>query len=137
MKLVASTLLLLLLTLAHAADIAPLTLTGNWDGTWADSRPEYTKSGGNFSCIAVEKSPLVWTCSFALGKTRTWVVELKGKRENGKLIFGATTSLGDVQGLYTWKGVLAADGFNGEYDGPDEKGTFKMTRPAADAEKKE
>jgi hypothetical protein len=136
MKLAVLTLLLVATAAAKAADAAPLTLTGNWAGTWTDSRPAYSKSGGDFSCVAVEKAPYVWTCSFSLGKTRTWVVELKGKPENGKIVFAATTSLGDVQGLYTWKGALTADGFTGEYLGPDEEGTFKMKRSTADAEKK-
>ena len=123
-----------LIASAHAADAVPLSLTGEWSGRWTDSRPEYAKSGGDFSCVAIQKSENVWTCTFKLGKTRQWVVELKGKRVDGKLTFGATTDLGSVQGLYTWKAVLSDDSFDGEYDGPDEKGVFKMGR-AKTAEK--
>ena len=119
------------LAAAHAADAAPLSLTGEWSGHWTDTRPEYAKSGGDFSCSAVQKSENVWTCTFKLGKTRQWVVELKGKRVDGKLTFGATTDLGSVQGLYTWNGVLSDEGFSGEYFGPDEQGVFKMGRVKA------
>lgn len=115
------------LTLAsvHAAD---LSLTGEWSGHWTDTRPEYSKSGGDFTCSAVVKPGNVWTCTFKLGKTRQWIVELKGKLVDGKLVFGGTTDLGSVQGLYTWNGILSDEGFSGEYDGPDEKGVFSMKR---------
>jgi hypothetical protein len=112
----------------RAEDAAPLLLTGAWAGHWTDSRPEYSKSGGDFSCEAVAKSENVWTCTFKLGKTRQWIVELKGKLKDGKLVFGGAVDLGAVQGLYTWSGTLSAEGFKGEYDGPDEKGTFTMKR---------
>lgn len=123
-----------LLLASACAEDALLSLAGEWTGKWTDTRPEYSKSGGDFSCAAVEKSPNVWTCTFKLGKTRQWVVELKGKRVDGKLQFGATTDLGSLQGLYTWTATLSAEGFMGEYDGPDEKGIFKMER-AKGAEK--
>ena len=121
----------LLLASTRAEDAAPPSLTGEWSGHWTDTRPEYAKSGGDFSCVAIQKSENVWTCTFKLGKTRQWVVELKGKRVDGKLTFGGTTDLGSVQGLYTWKGVLSDEGFSGEYFGPDEQGVFKMARTKA------
>ncbi|HYG73591.1 MAG TPA: hypothetical protein VEK08_01060 [Planctomycetota bacterium] len=119
---------LLTLSFSLSAADASLSLTGEWAGTWTDSRPQYSKSGGPFTCSAKEKSPGVWTCVFALGKGRSWTVELKGTERDGKLVFGGTVDLGDTQGLYTWSGELTRDGFTGKYDGPGEVGTFAMKK---------
>jgi len=114
---------------ATQADEAAFTLAGSWAGHWTDSRPEYGKSGGDFSGVAIEKEPGKWTATFNVGGARTFKVELKGKRDkDGHVIFDGAVDLGRSHGIYTWKGVIDKDGFHGEYDGPDEKGTFTMTR---------
>lgn len=44
-----------------------------------------------------------------------------------------SVSLGTFHGLYKFKGALTSTAFTGEYDGPDEKGTFKMTLTPVDS----
>lgn len=105
-----------------------LTLTGSWTGKWTDSREGYNGSGGSFTCVAMEDGDGKWHAEFSIGKTRTYKVELKGKVEDAKLVFSGAVDLGGREGLYTWKGSVTSDVFTGEYDGPGEKGTFKMRR---------
>ena len=46
-----------------------ITLTGNWAGNLTDSRPEYSKRAEILViCVAVEKSPGVWSCVFNVGE---------------------------------------------------------------------
>lgn len=76
--------ILLLSAAASAEDsVAPNspapTLAGAWSGTWTDSRKAYSNSGGDFTCLAVEKSTGVWLATFNVGKQKTFKVELTGK----------------------------------------------------------
>ena len=107
-----------------------ITLTGNWSGRWTDSRPGYAPNGGDFTGIAVVKDERVWSATFVVGKTLIFKAELKGKLVDGKIRFDTAVSLGKFHGVYTFKGCVTRDEFTGEYEGPDEKGTFKMTRTA-------
>src|ERR1043165_5308184 len=115
--------LLLVAACAYGAE-SPLTLAGNWSGTWTDSRKAYSNSGGDFTCVAVAKKPGVWLGTFNVGKQKVFVAELSGKSEGGRIVFDTKVSLGEFHGIYTFKGYLTQDVFGGEYDGPDEKGTF-------------
>ena len=122
---------LLLLSLfsipARAEDAAkPVTLTGNWSGKWTDTRPGYNNSGGSFTCIATETGAGKWHAEFSIGRTRTYKVELSGKREDAKILFDGAVDLGGRSGIYTWKGCVQDKTFSGEYEGPGEKGSFRM-----------
>ncbi len=131
---IAAVLLLALLAVQEstAADKSDpsveITLTGNWSGRWTDSRPGYSPNGGDFTGTAVENVPGVWSATFVVGKALIFKAELKGKLVDGKIRFDTAVSLGKFHGVYTFKGCVTRDEFTGEYEGPDEKGTIKMTR---------
>lgn len=137
---IAAVLLLALLAVQESAaadkpdSSIEITLTGNWSGRWADSRPGYAPNGGDFTGVAVENSAGEWSATFVVGKTLVFKAELKGKLVDGKIRFDTAVSLGKFHGVYTFKGWVTRDEFTGEYEGPDEKGTFKMTR-AVEAQK--
>ncbi|HLX64617.1 MAG TPA: hypothetical protein VKX17_25315 [Planctomycetota bacterium] len=135
-KLAALLLLLLLLKGVGGAEPQAITLAGEWKGTWTDSRKDYSSSGGEFSGSVIEKKEGVWSGTFYVGKQKMFKVDLAGRRENGKIVFDTAVNLGSFYGVYNFKGCVTEDSFSGGYDGPDERGTFKMTRAEKVVEKK-
>jgi len=115
--------------LAGAACAAqPVTLSGEWTGSWNDSRKEYSSSGGNFSGICAETEPGKFNCTFHISKDRCFKVILAGKPVGDEIVFNTSVSLGDFHGVYAFKGRVTRDDFSGEYEGPGERGTFTMKR---------
>lgn len=104
-------------------------VAGKWSGTWESSKNK--GHGGGLSCEAAEKNKNEWEAVFTAeyGKTSTYNVNLKGKPEDGKVVFGGKVDLGkDHGGEFTWTGRATATEFTGEYEGGGDIGSFKMKR---------
>ena len=128
---IASALLIVAALPGHCYGAEPAaqpTLAGEWAGKWTDSREGYNNSGGTFTCSAADKDEGSWSATFTVGGARTFKVILRGRRQDGQLLFNGAYDLGGGHGVYTLKGSVTLDTFSGEYDGPDEKGSFKLTR---------
>jgi hypothetical protein len=115
-------------SIPNPSALSQVTLAGTWSGRWTDSRKAYNASGGNFSCSAIDKERDEWIATFIIGKKKAFTIALRGKQENGQILFNTAVDLGSFHGVYKFKGCVDRDSFMGEYDGPDEKGTFKMTK---------
>jgi hypothetical protein len=104
------------------------SVAGSWTGSWESTKNK--GHGGGLSCVATEKSKNEWEAVFTAeyGKTSSYNVNLKGKPDGEKVVFGGKVDLGEKSGVYTWTGRATATEFTGEYEGGGDSGTFKMTR---------
>lgn len=106
-----------------------LNVSGKWVGTWESTKNK--GHGGGLSCDATEKAKNEWEAVFTaeFGKTKKYNVNLKGKREGDKVVFGGKVDLGkDDGGVFTWTGRATEKEFTGEYEGGGDAGSFKMAR---------
>jgi len=104
-------------------------VSGKWVGTWESTKNK--GHGGGLSCEATEKSKNEWEAVFTAeyGKTSSYNVNLKGKAEEGKVVFGGKVDLGEKGGgVFNWTGRATATEFTGEYEGGGDTGSFKMAR---------
>jgi len=104
-------------------------VAGKWTGTWESTKQK--GHGGGLSCEATEKSKNEWEAVFTAeyGKTSKYNVNLKGKPEDGKVVFGGKVDLGEKSGgVFIWTGRASEKEFTGEYEGGGDTGSFKMTR---------
>jgi len=106
-------------------------VTGSWDGRWESSG--HKGHGGGLKCEATETAKGEWTAVFTaeFGRVKDYKVELKGKQEGDKVVFGGEVNIGKEkgEGVFKWSGQADGKEFSGVYEGGGDKGTFKMTRP--------
>jgi len=93
------------------------SVAGKWVGTWKSTKNK--GHGGGLSCEAVEKAKNEWEAVFTAeyGKTSSYNVNLKGKPEGDKVVFGGKVDLGEKGGgVFNWTGRANATEFTGEYE---------------------
>jgi hypothetical protein len=106
-------------------------IEGKYEGRWESEG--HKGHGGGLTCEVKKSSTNEWAAVFTaeFGKTKSYNVNLKGKPDGDKVVFGGQVDLGkDDGGVFTWKGKATDKEFNGEYEGGGDKGSFKMARAA-------
>ncbi len=107
-------------------------VSGSWSGDWyVNNMP---KPGGKLRCeverIARDEWKAVFEAEF--GQTAAYKVELLGKRDGKKVVFGGDVDLGAASGgVFTWTGDADGEKFNGVYKSKFYGGHFEMKRVEA------
>lgn len=104
-------------------------VTGKWEGDWYIQK--MPKPGGKLKCDVERIARNEWKAIFEaeFGQTAAYKVELMGKREGDKVVFGGDVDLGAASGgVFTWTGEADGTKFNGKYSSKLYGGHFEMDR---------
>jgi len=116
-------------TFIEAEDTKP-AVTGEWTGRWESAGHQ---GHGGLKCVAVEAGNNTWKATFTaeFGRVKDYKIELTGKLDGKKVVFGGEVNIGTEagEGVFKWSGSADEKEFVGVYEGGGDKGTFKMTRP--------
>lgn len=103
--------------------------TGDWEGSWYGSDP--TTPAGWLKCHIEPAGKDRWSAVFSagFGGEASYDVELVGRREGDRVVFGGGEDLGETSGgIFNFIGAIEGDDFSGDYTSQFINGTFKMTR---------
>ena len=106
--------------------------TGTWEGSWYIGSGE--QPGGALTAVVEPAGKGQWLAvfkaTFGQGAEGTYDVDIAGRREGDRIVFGGQTDQGENSGgIYTFSGTIEGDLFQGQYEaGPIFRGRFVMHR---------
>lgn len=111
--------------------------TGTWEGSWYIGSSE--QPGGPLTAVVESAGKDQWLAvfmaGFGQGAEGTYNVDIKGRREGDRIVFGGQTDQGENSGgIYTFSGTIERNLFQGQYEaGPIFRGRFVMQRAGEDS----
>jgi hypothetical protein len=112
--------------LCGSAEVAPDTVMGNWEGKWYG---ESANEGKAFAQIIAEgHGNYRAVISADIGEAELIRGEMRGKRDDGKVMFQGEIDAGPDNGVHKITAAIADGKLTGHYSGPADQGQLQMTR---------
>lgn len=108
-------------------------VSGSYDGDWYG--PNADRPLGELTCVIVRRDSTTWDATFSatFGGFGEYDVELEGRRDGDKVVFGGSMDLGETSGgVFEWNGEIVGERFTGTYTSQFINGTFRMVKVSSE-----
>ncbi|GEM_PF-5119687 len=104
-------------------------VSGQWVGHWYVG--ESTTPAGGLKATITSAGRDAWDAAFdaEFGGTARYEVQLTGRRQEGRVLFGGQVDLGRASGgVFEWTGEIIGREFTGRYTSAGVRGTFRLEK---------